>query len=222
MLARDLAYQQLRKILLSGSLSPDEPLSERGLAERLNVGRMPVREALKELEKDRLVRIVRGRGSFIRQLTIDEVRDIYETRQALEGMAARLATLRGVTTELLAVERRMKELEIFNDAEIREVQEAGIQFHDEVVRASCNRELICIYHTLDARIALSLRLTAELKPSRSRVANGEHLKILEAIKLGFAELAEQLMREHLAHGIAARVEILSGIGGRGNLLINKK
>ena len=75
MLARTVAYERLRRILLSGEVAQDEPLSERRLSEQLGMGRMPVREALKELAKDGLLQVLRGRGTFIRQLSLNEVRD---------------------------------------------------------------------------------------------------------------------------------------------------
>lgn len=102
LLEREIAYQRLKRLLLSGRLRPEEPLSERGLAARLRLGRMPVRE----------------------------------------------------------------------------VQREGTRLHQALVRAAGNRELARIYQALDARIALSLRLTAEHRPARSREANGEHLEIL--------------------------------------------
>lgn len=145
LLDREIACQRLKRLLLAGRLRPDQPLSERGLAARLCLGRMPVREALRALAAEALLRISRGRGAFVRTLGLDEVREVYETRQAL-----------------------------------------------------------------DARIALSLRLTAEHRPARSREANGGHLEILAAVRRGDAEGAERRMREHLARAVAARAEILSG------------
>ena len=209
MLGRDRAYKRLRQLLLSGRLRPEEPLSERGLAERLGMGRMPIREALKDLAKEGLVRIARGRGAFVRQLTLDEVRDIYETRQALEGMAARLVSLRGVTPELRAVGERLRRLQDQPQADVREVQREGTDFHMALVEASRNRELARIYRTLDAQIALSLRLTAEYQPSRSWQANQEHLDVLGAIERGDADAAERLMRDSLARAVAARMQIFT-------------
>jgi DNA-binding GntR family transcriptional regulator len=215
MLGRDRAYTRLRQLLLSGRLPPDEPLSERGLAERLGMGRMPIREALKALSSDGLIRIARGRGAFIRRLTLDEVRDIYETRQALEGMAARLASLRGVTPALRAVGERLRRLREQPRKDVREVQREGTNFHLALVEASRNRELARIYHALDAQIALSLRLTAEYRPSRSWQANEEHLQVLDAIERGDADAAEGFMRDSLARAVAARTQIFSSLEPEG-------
>lgn len=175
------------------------------------MGRMPIREALKELAKEGLIRIARGRGAFIRQLTFDEVRDIYETRQALEGMAARLASLRGVTPALRVVGERLRRLRDQPHRDVREVQREGTNFHLTLVEASRNRELARIYHALDAQIALSLRLTAEYQSSRSWQANEEHLEVLEAVERGDADAAERRMRDSLARAVAARMQIFSAL-----------
>ncbi len=176
------------------------------------MGRMPIREALKELAKEGLLRIARGRGAFIRQLSLDEVRDIYETRQALEGMAARLASMRGVTPGLRAAGERLRRLRDQPRSDVRVVQREGTRFHLALVEASRNRELARIYHGLDAQIALSLRLTAAHQPARSWQANEEHLEVLEAVEGGDADRAERLIRDSLARAVAARVQIFSSLG----------
>lgn len=212
MLARTIAYQRLREIILSGELSQDEPLSERRLSERLEIGRMPIREALKELAKDGLVRVHGGRGTFIRQLSLNEVRDRYEMRQALEGMAARLASIRGITPALRETYERLKKLHDSNSLKIQEIQETGWKFHEEVVHASRNLELVRSHKTLDAQIMVALRSVGQQQPVRfHRNACEEHIKIFGAIEHGDADLAEQLMREHLAHSLSARVETLTNI-----------
>jgi len=212
MLARTVAYQRLRKILLSGEMTQDEPLSERRLSEQLEMGRMPVREALKELAKDGLLQVLRGRGTFIRQLSLDEVRERYEMRQALEGMAARLASVRGVTPELRETHEKLQRFHALKGADIQEIQKVGWKFHQEVVHASRNLELVRSHKTLDAQIMLALRSAAQHQSIRiHRRACGEHIQIFEAIQQGNADMAEQLMREHLAHSLAARAEILTSI-----------
>src|SRR6266700_7038399 len=100
-LDRDRAYTLLRDLVISGSFAPDEPLSERSLSNRLAFGRTPVREALMALAKDGLLTIHPMRGTFVRQLSFDDLREIHEIRLALEGMAAYLAAVRGPTEALL-------------------------------------------------------------------------------------------------------------------------
>jgi len=90
-LDRDRAYALLRDLVISGEFAPDEPLSERSLSSRLALGRTPIREALKALARDGLLTIHPMRGTFLRQMSFDDLREIHELRLALEGMAAYLA-----------------------------------------------------------------------------------------------------------------------------------
>jgi len=81
------AYRRPRAGILANEFPDDQPLSERGLAERLGLGRMPVREASKDLERDGLVEVQPLRGTFIRRLSFDEMRDLYEVRLGLNSRA---------------------------------------------------------------------------------------------------------------------------------------
>src|SRR5579864_1268791 len=111
-------YVELRNMVLNGKWCTGEPMSERELAARLNVSRMPVREALRKLEHDGLLEIVPFRGDFVRKLSAGEVRDIYEVRQAIEGMAAFLAAKRGVTSKLAGFRPHFRKLQR-SDAALR-------------------------------------------------------------------------------------------------------
>ena len=90
----------LRSAILSGTLRPGEALSEAALAQRFGVSCTPVREALKQLERERLVDIVPRVGTYVRKATGDEVLDGLVVKEALEGMAARLAAQRGDVASL--------------------------------------------------------------------------------------------------------------------------
>ncbi|WP_129678146.1 GntR family transcriptional regulator [Candidatus Chloroploca sp. Khr17] len=85
------AYQQIRRRILDGELRPSSPLSEHQLAVTLQLSRTPVREALKRLEKEGLVRSIPSRGTFITELTAHDILEIYQVRECLESLAARIA-----------------------------------------------------------------------------------------------------------------------------------
>src|SRR5262245_1111194 len=99
---RDRAYHGLIDFILSGAAQPDAPLSERKLAGSLEIGRTPVREALRDLVRDGVLEVSPARGTYLRTFTTEEVRELYEVRQGLEGLAAELAAERGPTPELKA------------------------------------------------------------------------------------------------------------------------
>ncbi|MBI4183949.1 MAG: GntR family transcriptional regulator [Proteobacteria bacterium] len=213
-LSRDRAYGRLRDLILGAEFDLERPLSERGLASILGMGRMPVREALKNLARDGLLAVVPGRGTFVRQLSLDEVREIYEVRHAVEGMAAFLAAQRGASAGLRAFAPRLKGLLRQGEAaDVAEVQAVGWAFHDEMVRAAGNRLLASIYASLRLQTALALRLTREHDPARVRSTTTEHLSVLTAIEAGEPAEAERRMYYHLARAMEARVRIFARLKG---------
>ena len=98
---KELIIKQLRAEIVSGQIPPGVKLSEARLAERFGVSRMPVRDALKELESAGFVTIEQRRGTFVRGMSRSEILDLYEVREAVEGMAARLCAHRA-NNDLLA------------------------------------------------------------------------------------------------------------------------
>src|SRR5882757_3463847 len=92
---KDAIVSHLRQEIASGIIAFGEKLSEARLAQRFGVSRMPVREALKELEASGFVAIEHRRGTFVRRLSRPEILDLYEVREAVECMAARLCANRG-------------------------------------------------------------------------------------------------------------------------------
>src|SRR5438128_11481641 len=86
----DTVYAALRQVLLDREFDPGEPLTELELSRRFRVSRTPVREALAKLERDHLVRVVPKKGAFVRTLSHDELRDLYEVREALEASEPRM------------------------------------------------------------------------------------------------------------------------------------
>jgi DNA-binding GntR family transcriptional regulator len=192
-------------------LSRNQPLSERQLAERLRVSRMPVREALRRLEHEGLLKIVPFRGAFVRQLTLAEVRDIYEVRQAVEGMAAFLAAKRGVTSKLSDFRVRLAGSQHQERADLRKVQRVGAAFHTAIIETSSNALLLSIVNSLRNQIALTLDMALEHDPNRVRETVAEHLGILDAIERGDASESRDRMVAHLAAGLDSRIRILRSV-----------
>jgi DNA-binding GntR family transcriptional regulator len=91
---KEFIRNRLRDDIVQGRYEPGDPVPERVVAEELEVSRIPVREALIELERDGLVSILPRRGAYVQVFTAENMQSLYETREALEGMAARLAAQR--------------------------------------------------------------------------------------------------------------------------------
>src|SRR5690606_23394135 len=148
-LLRDQAYKLLLDMVISGELRPEEPLSERKLAERLSMGRTPVREALRALVRDGVVESQVGRGTFVRRLSSDDVRAVYQVRQALEGMAAFLAAKNGPTKTLMGLGMQMKYMREHSDDYSRsQIDDIGAEFHRELFMAASNPMLLEVFEPL--------------------------------------------------------------------------
>ncbi len=210
-LDRDRAYALLRDLVISGEFSADEPLSERSLSNRLAFGRTPVREALMALARDGLLTIHPMRGTFVRQMSFDDLREIHELRLALEGMAAYLAATRGPTDALRNCAAELKRVQALAAIDVEEAQQIGWAFHDELFRATANARLAQAYDNLRAQSGLALQKMPQYSPDRTRQAVNEHLGIHAAIEARDPDAAQQRMWRHLSSAFEARLKALGTV-----------
>ena len=209
---RDRAYRLLLDRILSGEIGTDAPLSERKLADALQMGRTPIREALRDLARDGILESRPARGTFVRGLDMDEIREIYEVRYAIEGMAAYLAATRGATEELKAYGPRFREMIDHPDRfDLAEIYEYGAAFHIDVFHAARNANLFQIYEPLRLRFRVALGLPRHYDHERVVQSVQEHLDILAAIEAGDGQTAQQLICDHLAEGLDARTRIFKSL-----------
>jgi DNA-binding GntR family transcriptional regulator len=193
----DTVYAALRQAILEREFVPGEPLTEGDLSRRFRVSRTPVREALAKLERDRLVRVVPKKGAFVRALSHDEIRDLYEVREALEALAVRLATPHLSREELEDFEARFRELRVRGPrAAYTEVRPLGEEFHRLLVKRTENARLMRVLEEMreEVRPVWTMALVA---PRRVQALIREHLAIIDALRRGDARRAARLMRLHI-------------------------
>lgn len=200
--------------LTRGDIDTNDPISERGFAERFSVGRTKVREALRDLINDGILSAEPARGTFIRELTINEMREIYEVRYALESMAAHLAAKHGPMPALAAYEARFKDMRT-NTAnyDLKEIDKYGAEFHIEIFRSARNEKLLQIYQPVRLRLATALTLPRYYEPDWVLKALDEHIQILNAIKDRDSMLAQSRIVEHMAKGFETRMRIFGRLDG---------
>ena len=193
---RDGVYEQLLGLLISGEFRPGDHLPERSLSERFGVSRGPVRDAIRLLERDGWVSLRAGRGSFVRTLSDTEVDDVYEARMVVESASARLAAIRVPSTgcpHLFEVVTEAEELLHQPDSADR-LSQLTIRFHHEVSELSANTFLIEFSQRIST---MSHRIVVPLVRHIAPQAWREHAAIANAIRVGDAMQAENLMRDHL-------------------------
>jgi DNA-binding GntR family transcriptional regulator len=193
----DSVYDALRRDILDGRFDAGEPLTEQELSHRYGVSRTPVREALAKLERDRLVRVVPKKGAFVHTVSHDDVRELYQLREALEGLAVRLAAPRLDRIELAGFEARFRELEARGArASAAEVRVLGSEFHGFLVKQAGNARLLEMLEQIREQVRPVWTIST-LAPRRVQGLVREHLAIIDALGRPDARRAERLMTRHV-------------------------
>ena len=176
----DSVYGALRQAILDRTFDPGEPLTEGDLSRRFGVSRTPVREALAKLERDHLVRVVPKKGAFVRSLSHDEIRDLYQVREELE-----------------ALEARFRELDARSGAAGHaEVRALGDEFHRYLLKRAENTKLLQVLEQMREEVQPVWTLSI-VAPGRAQALVREHLAIIDALKQADVRRAERLMRRHI-------------------------
>lgn len=200
----DIAYWTIRDAIRSGVIQPGDRLIELELAAALDMSRTPVRDALRQLESERLVEKGPSRGFVVPTMTIDDIVEIYEIREVLEGLAARRAAMRMGPAEIDALQETIERAERARDAgDLTVLWQASNAFHRLLRGGARNARLPRLLALmLDAHRSLRLH---EFAPERVDTAVAEHRAIYEAIANREGDRAEQLAREHSRHALRAQL-----------------
>jgi DNA-binding GntR family transcriptional regulator len=188
----------LRSEIFTGKLAAGTTLPERLLAERLQVSRTPVREALILLQSEGLVELAPNKGASVRTITANDLAEIYTVRGLLESHAARLASERATVEQLDAMEDaqiRLRRMHARGSASDQAV--ADLSFHTAVSEAAGSPFLATLIGQVLA-FTVSFRANYKYPDDRSQSALVEHDAIFAAIGNHDADLAERLMRDHVA------------------------
>jgi len=199
-------YDQLRREILLGELPPGGPLVELALAERYDVSRTPVREALRRLEHDGLVERA-GRGMRVRSRKPEEILQIYEVRELLETGAASAAAARRGDLDVARLESLVDAMH-GEEASIERRSALNGDLHRAIWSAAHNDVL---YETLERLFASNLRsLETTLRADdRWTLSLAEHERIVAAILDADADAAGASMREHIRSARATRLASLT-------------
>jgi DNA-binding GntR family transcriptional regulator len=205
---RDVVFKTLREAILRGDLKPGERLMELQLAAKLGVSRTPIREAIRMLEQEGLAVTIPRRGAEVARMTLKDMEDVLEIREALDELAVQIACTR-ITQEQLDRLRKVKEeFELCTrGSDVKKIAQADVAFHDVIYEATGNPKLVSMLSNLREQI---YRYRVEyLKDSRNYpVLIREHETILEALRARDKERATAAMQEHVANQAAAVKEII--------------
>jgi DNA-binding GntR family transcriptional regulator len=205
---KEIAYASIAEWIITDELETGAPLVESELAERLGMSRTPIREALHRLEQDGLVEILPRRGGIVTRLSSRDLEEFYEVREALDGMAARLAATRGNQDHWDAIDQSFRSADEEHDEQKRleKYQSAGDHLHLHVMQASANRRLQRVNENSRFQIRRERHIVASI-PGRIEQSAKEHRAILEALKRRDADDAEARMREHVVSTKESVIEL---------------
>lgn len=214
----DGAFQRLQTAIVKGEIPPGTRISEQFLSTTFGISRGPLREAIRRLEGRRLVVRIPHAGVRVVSLNYEELIELYHVREALEGMACRLAAQNMTNEEVsnlrdvLATHERHSGLKA-NESYYQ--QEGDLDIHYVIIQGCKNRtlsDMLCgdLYH-----LVRMYRYKFSSTPKRPQQAFAEHHRIIEAIADRDGELAEMLMRRHIS---ASRRNIERRMQAQGDVL----
>ena len=185
---RGRVFHKLREDILSGKYQEHEELKEVG------VSRTPVREAFRQLELEGLIQIIPNKGAYVTGITQKDVKDIYMIRSLLEGLCARWAT-EHITKEQMEENVYLSKFHA-QKGHLEQLAELDNRFHD-ILYEACDSKML--EHQLKDfhQYVLRVRKKTLASANRGPKSNEEHEQIMEAIKAGNADLAEQLAHQHM-------------------------
>ena len=191
----------IREAIVDGRLAPGMRLKEVALARSFQISRTPVREALRELQREGLVETTPNRGAAVRTYTVDDLSEIYALRALLEGHAARRAA-QWMDTDTLQALRTMctgfAELRA-RRASVQELVRANVAFHDAVMDAAKSRRLSDVTRRV-VEMPLIYRTYTWYTEEQRRRAECQHLQLVRAFEIRDPDRAELVMKHHIFEG----------------------
>lgn len=202
---REVVCESLRDAIRKGILKPGQRIMEIKLAEELGVSRTPVREAIRKLELEGYVVMMPRRGTYVADMSIRDINEIFEIRTALESLSNGLAAEHITEDELEHLQRLLvviggyiKEYEDGPDSEaaMDKIVKTDIEFHDLLYHAARNNRLVGIISNLRDQLT-RFRTLSMSYPGRLEATLDEHREIVETIANGDGRAARKAAVHHM-------------------------
>ena len=196
---RDVVFNTLREAILKGDLKPGERLMELQLASKLGVSRTPIREAIRMLEQEGLAVTTPRKGAEVAKMTLKDMEDVLEIRDALDELAVRIACQK-ISDEQLNQLEDMKELfeKSTQTGNVKKIAEADVTFHDVIYEATGNPKLVTLLNNLREQV-YRYRVEYIKDPKNYPTLIAEHEAILESLKNRDVKNAVEAMHVHVAN-----------------------
>lgn len=202
-----LVLQHLRAAIVAGDLAEGAPIRQDELARAFNISKIPVREALKQLEAEGFVTFHRNRGAVVASLSEPEIVQVFEVRAMLEAQAMRLAV--PLMTPAALAEAEAAERAFAESPDVSRWAALNWAFHSALYRPAGRDFLMGLVAQVNDRVARFLRLQLTVSGGHA-LAVAEHRAILEAARAGEAETAARLTEAHIMGACASLHRHLPG------------
>lgn len=215
--ASDRAYNLIRGMILSGELAPGCQLAEEALAELCEVSRTPIRDALRRLEADLLVRRTDTQRTFVADWSLGDVEDAFELRGMLEGHAAGLACLRMDAAALARLKQsNARILKAIGPVtlDIGEFVEANREFHAVILEQAASRRLSALLGTLIEQPVVR-RTAQQYGAEQLHRSYREHEELIAAFERRDAAWARAVMHGHIRRAFHAYADAHKGLASEG-------
>lgn len=207
---KEKAYRFIKKEILTGSLSPDDILSEQVFAQRLNVSRTPVHEAITQLSAEGFVRIMPSRGVVVSSISVNDIHMVYQARMLVEPGIARLAAHNPDTQELEWYQKEFsstKEISLTKDG-----RDLDSEFHIAIARKTGNTYLLRLEENLLSQCQRIRILSTHEAQARDALACDEHQAIINALLDKDEDQAARAALHHLERSLHDYAQIFSSCG----------
>lgn len=197
----DEVVERLETAILTGELPAGSKISEQIIADAFGISRAPLREAIRRLEGRRLVQRTPYVGAHVVNLSPEDVLEIFLVREALEGMAARLAAENFTAEEIAGLRKVINPHGEFGPADAEHYQKSpDLDFHYRIAIGSRNARLLELLYGDLYHLLRMYRYRSTQRPGRLQRGLAEHQAIFNAIAARDPDAAEQAMRVHLRNG----------------------
>lgn len=195
-------YDRLKSMILERKLLPGEKIPQEKLAQDLGISRTPLVNALKFLEKEKLVQSIARRGFFVRLFTKQEMISIFELREVLEGLAARRAAMNITDKEIEQLRGFFQSFQGLSDIkDIRAYAKEDRRFHNFLLDIGAKEFLKSILEAYNIIIYSYQVISSEGLVQSPNDSIQDHLAVIKAVSRRDGKSAEKLMRNHLKKSI---------------------
>ncbi|MCI7108177.1 MAG: GntR family transcriptional regulator [Lachnospiraceae bacterium] len=205
---RDVVFNTLREAILKGDLKPGERLMELQLADKLGVSRTPIREAIRMLEQEGLAVTMPRKGAEVAKMTLKDMEDALEIREALDELAVRIACEKITEEQLKHLIDVKEQFETSTrTGDVKKIAEADVSFHDAIYEATDNPKLVALLNNLREQI-YRYRVEYIKDPKNYPVLIAEHQAIVEGLKNRDKHAATLAMEEHVKNQAVAVKDVI--------------